>query len=182
MIVVIVISIVVILLLVFLMWYINRPAPKEEETPEEEPEPEPEEVPIQLPEEVITPAPTPVVVKPPTFIPPTFTPPVPTQAHKTQAIALSNNKGTLKLMTSLVSGVPYMRDSADGTIVYLGEYTNAWDVMYAMVAAGCNGYTWFAAAQNNWGNLAYGIKKDPADIIETPNATAVSWVYGGNAV
>ena len=174
-----VISIVVILLLVFLMWYINRPAPKAEEVPDPEPEEVPE--PVQLPEEVITPTPDPVKNTPPTFIPPPFTPPVPTQAQKTQAISLSS-KGTLKWYTSLVSGVPYMRDSADGTIIYLGEYTNAWDVMYAMVATGCNGYTWFSAASDNWNNLAYGIKKDPADITITPTMTAVSWVYGGNAV
>jgi Na+-transporting methylmalonyl-CoA/oxaloacetate decarboxylase gamma subunit len=177
MVVVIVVIVIIILLLIFLMWYINKPAPKEET--KEEPEPEPVEEPVAEPVADSTPAP--VKKTAPVLIPPPFTPPVPTQAQKTQAISLAS-KGTLKWYKSLVSGVPYMRDSADGTIIYLGEYTNAWDVMYAMVATGCNAYTWFSAAPDNWNNLAYGLKKDPSEIVETPTMTAVSWVYGGSAV
>jgi len=181
MVIVIVVVVIVILLLIFLMWYINQPAPKEEtkEDPEPKPVDDPEPAPVADP--VVDPTPAPVKKTPPVLIPPPFTPPVPTQAQKTQAISLAS-KGTLKWYKSLVSGVPYMRDSADGTIIYLGEYTNAWDVMYAMVATGCNAYTWFSAAPDNWNNLAYGLKKDPSEIVETPTMTAVSWVYGGSAV
>ncbi len=176
-----IVTVIVLLLLVFLFWYLTKAKPTSEKT--EEPV---SEEPVS--EETIAPA----VVSPPVpvvpvvnvanpEIPPVFVPPVPTQEQKAQAIALSN-RGTLKWYTSLVNGAPYMRNSADGTIIYLGEYTNAWDVMYAMVAAGCNGYTWFSGAPNNWNNLAYGVKGDPSEMTITPTMTAVSWIYGGTAV
>jgi len=183
--IVLIVTVIVLLLLVFLFWYLTKAKPTSEKTEESEKSEKSEKPEEPVSEETIAPAvvapPVPVVNVANPEIPPVFVPPVPTQEQKAQAIALSN-RGTLKWYTSLVNGAPYMRNSADGTIIYLGEYTNAWDVMYAMVAAGCNGYTWFSGAPNNWNNLAYGIKGDPSEMTITPTMTAVSWIYGGTAV